>query len=310
MALYLASEGLSWDAAITEFNNYQRAANLAEKTIANREACYRHLAQRSGKRPQEITLQDLQAHLGRPHPRTGERLAQGTLQSERSYFQTFFGWMRDEGYLHASPADRLHKIKMVRRAPRPLRMDQIELMLESGAYSRTRDLIIIAALTGLRIGEIVRLRGEHIDRAGMVIRARRKGGLEHRIAAPPTLMPVLDKYPREGWLFPSPYASKAFPNGGGHILMQSASDSISRALRKAGISDRNITGHSLRHFCATWMLKQGVPIRVIQEHLGHASLATTQLYTQVDVDDLQAAVSVMPEIQSPAQAKRRARIAA
>jgi integrase/recombinase XerD len=310
MALYLASEGLSWDAAIAEFNNYQRAANLAEKTIANREACYRHLANRSGKRPQEITLQDLQAHLGRPHPRTGARLAQGTLQSERSYLQTFYGWLRDEGYLHASPADRLHKIKMVRRAPRPLRMDQIEKMLDSGAYTRTRDIIIIAALTGLRVGEIVRLRGEDIDLEGMVVQSRRKGGLEHRIAVPPTLLPVLARYPRQGWLFPSPYPSKLFPNGGGHILMQSASDSISRALRKAGVTDRNITGHSLRHFCATWMLKQGVPIRVIQEHLGHASLATTQLYTQVDEDDMQQAVSVMPVIDARKQSARRGRLAA
>jgi integrase/recombinase XerD len=144
----------------------------------------------------------------------------------------------------------------------------------------------------------------------MVLTSRRKGGLEHRIAVTPELLPILDKYPDRGWWFPSPYPNKQFPNGGGHILMASASDAISKAIRRAGITDRNLTAHALRHFYATTLLKEGVNIRVVQELLGHASLATTQLYTQVDDDDMQEGVAVLPAIELRAHSGRHGRIAA
>lgn len=268
------------------------------------------LAQRSGKQPGEIVKADLQELLSRPHHRTGRRLAQGTMQSERSYLQCFFAWLRDEGYVKKDPAKRLAKIKMTRRKPRPFRMEQVEAAIDSGAYTRTRDIITICALTGLRIGEVVKIRGEHIDRSGMVLRAVRKGNLHHRIAIGPGLLELVDRYPSEGWWFPSPYKNKLFPNGGGHILMASASDAVSKAIRRAGITDPNLTGHSLRHFYATTLLKRGVNIRTVQELLGHASLATTQLYTEVDDDDMQAAVAVLPPIPIRAHSGRRGRIAA
>lgn len=299
-----------WGALLGEFRNYQYAANLSEKTIQNREECLRLLARRTGSDPLEITRADLQGMLARPHPRTGNRLAQGTMQSERSYFQVFFQWLVDEEYAVANPAARLAKIKMTRRKARPFRLEQVEAMIDSGAYSRTRDIITICALTGLRIGEVVKIRGEDVDPQGMVLASVRKGALEHRIAITPMLAEIVGRYPRRGWWFPSPYASKPFPEGGGHILMRSASDAVSKAIRRAGITDRNLTGHSLRHYCATTMLKAGVPLRVIQEHLGHASLATTQLYTQVDDDDMKRGVAVMPAIPVRKHSQRHARIAA
>lgn len=296
---------MEWHDALREFSSFQSAANLAEKTIRNREASLLLLGRRTGKRPLEISKADLQQHLSRTHPRTGERLKQGTMQSERSYFQTFFGWLCDEGYREDNPAARLPRVKMSRRKPRPLRYQQIEEMLDSGAYRRTRDIITICALTGLRIGEVVRIRGEHIDRDAWVLRAVRKGNLEHRVAITPELAEIVKRYPHDGWWFPSPYKNEQFPNGGGHILMRSASDAVSKAMRRAGISDPNLTGHSLRHFYATTLLRQGVNIRVVQELLGHASLATTQLYTEVLDDEMQTAVAVLPAIATREKSNRR-----
>lgn len=86
--------------------------------------------------------------------------------------------------------------------------------------------------------------------------------------------------------------------------MKSASDRVSRAIRNAGITDRTLTGHSLRHFYATTLLKEGVNIRVVQELLGHASLATTQLYTEVDDDDMRHGVARLPHIPVRAHSSR------
>ncbi len=308
--LYLVDDGLSWDQALKEFADYQYSGRLSEKTIQNREECLRLLARACGKLPLEVTLHDMQAQLSRPHPRTGERLAEGTMRSERSYFQTFYSWLVDEEYLDKSPAVRLRRIKAARRESRALRMDQVDAMLDSGAYTRTRDIIMICALTGLRIGEVVEIRGEDVDRAGMMIKAIRKGNLDHRVPIPESLEPLLERYPERGWWFPSPYKNKRFPNGDGHILMKSASASVGRAIRSAGITDRKLTGHSLRHYLATTMLDEGVPIRVVQETLGHASIATTQLYTRVTDEQVRAGINVVPAIGFREHAHRRARIAA
>jgi integrase/recombinase XerD len=62
---------------------------------------------------------------------------------------------------------------------------------------------------------------------------------------------------------------------------------VRQAVIKAGIK-KNITCHSLRHSCATHMLKNGAPVRHIQEMLGHASLESTQIYTRVTINDLKA----------------------
>lgn len=259
----------------------------------------------SGCGPLEVTEEHLLEALGRCHPRTGRPLAAGTKQSERSYYQTFFTWLHAKGHRPDNPAAGLPKVKQPRRKPRPLRLQQVDAMLDSGAYRRTRDIITIAALSGLRIGEVVKIRGEDVDLEGGILRSVRKGSLEHVIALNVILLDLARTYPREGWWFPSPYKNRQFPDGGGHILMKSASDRVSRAIRNAGITDPNLTAHSLRHFYATTLLKQGVNIRVVQELLGHASLATTQLYTEVDQDDMRAGVATLPPIEQRRSSGRR-----
>lgn len=300
---------MTWDHILAHFAAHQHAAGLSERTIAGREAVLRMLADRSGRGPRQVELVDLLEHLGRPHARSGGQLSPGTKQVERSYLQTWGKWMVDEGYLAHSPAARLPRVKVPRRRPRPLRMEHIDLMLESGAYRRTREIITIAALTGLRVGEVVKIRGEDVDMISGTIRSNRKGGLDHLVWMPADVRAIAETKPTSGWWFPSPYRNEQFPDGGGHILMKSASSRISRVLRRAGIKDPRITGHSLRHFYATTLLREGVKVRVVQEMLGHASLATTQLYLEVTDDEMAAAAQGLPRIDPRAQATRPSRLA-
>lgn len=300
----------AWTLYLELFELEQRSANLAEKTITNRRDLLLTIARMTGKPPTEIQKVDLQRVLDRPHPRTGEPLAAGTKQTERSYMQTFFTWMKEDGYRDDDPAAKLRKVKVPRRKPRPFYRHHVDAMLDSGAYRRTRDIITIAALSGLRIGEIVKIRGEDVDLRAETIRTIRKGGLDHIVALHPVLVELAQRYPRTGWWFPSPYRSKQFPDGGGHIMMKSASDAIAKAIRRAGITDRRLTGHSLRHYYATQLLLEGVQVRVVQEMLGHASLATTQLYTEVTEAQMHDGIQRLPGIEVREHSGRRERLAA
>lgn len=304
--LRIVSAGMEWHEILEEYAEYQRAANIRRKTIRNRQECLLLLAKRCGKSPDQVTERDLQRMLGRPHARTGEDLAAGTKASERSYLRNFFAWMKKQKYRRDNPAKALPKVKIPRRQPRPFHLAQVDAILFSGGYKRTRDLITIAALSGLRIGEIVRIRAEDVDLETGTLTSERKGGYLHTITLHPILLELARSYPRAGWWFPSPYPNREFPNGGGHILMKSASTRISYAIRRAGITDRRLTGHSFRHFCATMMLAEGASIRVVQEILGHASLATTQLYTQVSDQQQRDAIALLPPIAIPTRAHRAA----
>lgn len=202
----------------------------------------------------------------------------------------------EHGTAEEGPSQALNRVKRARRPPRPFRQAQVERLLDGGSYQRTRDIITIAALSGLRIGEIVKIRGEDADLEVAELHSIRKGGLNHVVPMHPVLQELARSYPRTSWWFPSPTSNKKFPDGGGHILMKSASARVSYAIRQAGIPGGRLTGHSLRHYFATTMLANGVNIRVVQEALGHASLATTQLYTEVTPEQLHEGVAVLPDL--------------
>jgi integrase/recombinase XerD len=275
----------------------QRAAGLAVRTIANREQCLRELAEFVGWRtPPQLDTFDLVMFLDRPNRRTGQPLAPGTKQVERSYLQTAWRFMVDEGYTATDAARRLRKVKVPRRKARPLRLEHIAAMLAARIAQSTADLIAVAAMTGLRVGEVVRIRGEDVDRITWTLRSVRKGGVDMLIKLSSGMIELAKRMPTAGWWFPSDYPNAAFPTGGGHILMKSASTRISIVLRKVGIRDPKITGHSLRHFYACYLLANGAPIRVVQEMLGHASLATTQLYTEVTDEQIAEATELIPTI--------------
>lgn len=296
----------TWTTTLDQFDIYQRAAGLRPKTLANRRDSLTLLASRSGRELADISRGDLLEMLTRANPRTGVEISPGTKASERSTYQVFFAWAKEEKLRKGDPAKALPKVKIPRRKPRPLRQAQIEDILRCGIYKRTRDIVTIAALSGLRLGEIVKIRGEEYDPRSGTLRTIRKGGLEQIIVLHPLLVELAREYPPRGWWFPSPAKNREFPAGGGHILMRSASDRISIAIGKAGITDTRLTAHSLRHFFATILLAEGVSIRVVQEMLGHASLATTQMYTEVTEAQEYAAVVKLPRIERPTSAARMA----
>ena len=130
---------------------------------------------------------------------------------------------------------------------------------------------------GLRISEATRLEISAIDRANLVLRIVGKGNKERLVPLP---QPVLDELghlwlghhdPR--WLFPN-------RRGDAPLNTQVLSDTFAAAVVAAGIR-RDVTPHALRHSYATRLIENGVDIRVVQILLGHASIASTAIYTHL-----------------------------
>jgi site-specific recombinase XerD len=137
---------------------------------------------------------------------------------------------------------------------------------------------MMAYSSGLRVGELVMLKKEHIDFDRKVILIRSGKGRKDRFTilsgrAAKFIKEYCGLYKIESWLFPGRPEKK-------HISIRSAQNIFEKAMRHAEIS-KALSIHSLRHTFATHLLEAGTDVKYIQELLGHASLKTTQRYTHV-----------------------------
>lgn len=263
------------------FADYQRAGNRAPRTISTRASILRCFARRQGTTLLEATVFDLRREVGRPD------LAPSSRASTRATFLAFYGFLHAEGIRADNPALRLPVVKVPKHRPRPYTQQQIDAMLSTGAYRRTRAMILLAAYQGLRASEIAAVHADDIDLDAGTLKVLGKGG---RIDYLPlhTVIRDLASTMGGGWWFP------ARRGRDGHIKGQSVSDLLHDARERAGIVDRRLTGHSLRHSFGTELVRRGANIRAVQELMRHSSLSTTQRYTQVLDDDRRAALAVLP----------------
>lgn len=192
--------------------------------------------------------------------------------------RSWFRWLRQSGHRDDDPLADLKAPRVPRRHPRPIATTHLEHLLSIRMKRRTRMMILLAAYEGLRVHEIAKMRPEHVDEAAGALFVVGKGGVERDLPLHEAVLDALVYMPRRGWWFPAYKPNELFPRGGGHILPRSVSTVISDTMARAGVPG---SAHSLRHWFATALLTEGADTRTVQELLGHASLATTQIYTEV-----------------------------
>ena len=180
-----------------------------------------------------------------------------------------------------------------RSLPTVLSRREVAAVLERAGSPRDRALLMLAYAAGLRASEIVALRPEDVDPDRRLLHVRRgKGGkdrvvmLSERALAAVEAYRELESSPR--WLFPG-----AVP--GRHLSASTAQRAYARARDAAGIT-RPGGIHTLRHSFATHLLERGTSLRHIQKLLGHASLATTQIYTHVSSGEIAAIESPLDDL--------------
>jgi site-specific recombinase XerD len=161
-------------------------------------------------------------------------------------------------------------------------------LLSSRSYRALRNLALIDLLfaTGIRVGEASALNVEDFLLTESVFRVQGKGGRDRLafVVDKKTVRIQLEHLEARSQILTDSRA--LFLNSAGQRLStQGMANIISQFRRDAGI-ERNVTPHMLRHTVATLLLRNGVDIRVVQEFLGHASIATTQRYTHIAKEHL------------------------
>ena len=275
------------------FADYQLSGNRAKRTIKTRASILRGLASRQDTTLLDATVFHLRRDIGR------EGIAASTKASTRGVFLVFYTFLHGEGIRDDNPALRLPVVKVPPHRPRPYTQEQIDLLLSTGAYKRTRAMILLAAYQGLRASEVAAVHADDIDLASNTIKVLGKGGRTDYLPLHPVIRDLTPTM-SDGWWFP------ARRGAAGHIRGQSVSDLLTHARERAGIVDKRLTGHSLRHAFGTELVRGGANIRAVQELMRHSSLQTTQRYTEVLDDDRIEALSVLPVRDVPIRSGRRA----
>lgn len=196
-----------------------------------------------------------------------------------SHLREFYGWGVLFGWYASSPMAHLRRPREPKRAPRPVTDAELARALELSPEP-WRTGVLLAAYGGLRCCEIAALTRAEVTEAH--IRVTGKGGHIRMVDTAPLLWQLLEHRP-PGLLVP----------GRRGQFKRLATAQRSHWLR-IGMPD--ITLHRFRHWFATTLLTAGADIRVVQELMGHASLATTQLYTAVVDSRRRAAVRLLPEM--------------
>lgn len=279
--------------AIEMFVDFQRAQNLAATTIRNRRSILTTFARKTGVLV-ECDVFTLRRYIGREDDVTA-----GTRRTERGALAAFYAFLHAEGLRVDNPATKLPVVRVAKGEPRPFTHGQVDAMLNSGAYTRTRAMILLGYHQGFRVSSIARVHGHDIDRVSSKIRTIGKGGKDRMLPLHPVIAELSLSMPPDDWWFPARH-------GDGHVHPASVTDLITKAKVRAGILDPRLTPHSLRHAFGTDLVENEVDIRVVQELMMHESLSTTQIYTGVSERRKQAGILMLPSRAIPERSGRRA----
>ncbi|HAV64267.1 MAG TPA: integrase [Verrucomicrobiales bacterium] len=235
-------------------------------------------------------------------------LGRAAIQLRFSSLRTFYRFLIRRGDLEASPVRGISLPKLAKRLPKFLTIEQMKALLDAPlkplsmpkpdqkkagrpikAATCYRDVAILETIysCGLRISELCALRVGDIDFSEQLVRVLGKGRKERQVPiGEPALKAILsywsfhDGAPGAGDPVFQDASKEGQPLKPRHIQQR-----LKRHLAAAGL-DPNLTPHKLRHSYATHLLNAGADLRSVQELLGHAHLATTQVYTHVTTDRL------------------------
>lgn len=242
----------------------------------------------------DIRLTDLRAYLAELDARGSAR---STLARRSASIRGFFGWATHTGRLAADPSLRLVAPKKIKTLPGVLKQNEARDLLDVAAIAsddddpvhvRDRAILELMYASGIRVGELVGLDVDDVDLNERTARVIGKGDKERTV---PFGIPAADAM-REWVQSARPKVARAgsgpamfLGRRGGRIDPRTVRESVHRML--AHVPDAPDLGpHGLRHSAATHLLEGGADLRMVQELLGHASLATTQVYTHVSVERL------------------------
>ncbi len=293
----VAGAGLAYGAAVEDLLAW---LSIEKGRSRNTISAYRADLQRlgdalqdAGIEPLAATHTDLAAYLARL-AEEGRSIA--TLRRHTASLRQLYGFLVAEGRLERDPTADLRPPRERRAAPEALTRDEI-LALLGAVRTPTplglRDRLIVELLyaSGLRVSELADLELRHVDLEERMLLVRGKGDKERRVPFGNAARAAIGNWLTDGR--PALVRDRAVPflvvnHRGGRISRQAIHTVVKTAGERAGLA-REVGPHALRHSFATHLLAGGCDLRVLQEMLGHASVATTQIYPHVSADQLREA---------------------
>jgi integrase/recombinase XerD len=281
---------------VESFVDYLRSeCHLAENTVAAYHRDVRRFYSWLGaRRVGQLSIQELADYAGWLHQR---RLAPASIARHLASLRIFFRYLQLEGLLRDNLAELLGSQKLWQRVPHVLTPGMVERLLESPArgepgWRRDRALLELLYATGCRASEVSHLQMQDVHLDEGYCRCRGKGNKERMVPLGRRAIGAVRDYltherpsmvaqrsPAPKWLLVS--------RRGFRLRRERIWELFKRYAARAGLA-AEMSPHTLRHSFATHLLAGGADLRQVQEMLGHASIATTQIYTHVDPARLKA----------------------
>ena len=213
-------------------------------------------------------------------------LAPSTVARKASALRQFYGFLLDEGLRDDDPSPALPRPAARRPLPKILSHSEVEALFaraeleaESDRPESLRLLALLELLygSGLRATELVSLPLASVPRDAPFLTVIGKGGQQRMVPISGRAKHALSR-----WLAVRPEGRFLFPSRGKHLTRIRLFQLLKELAARAGLDPAKLSPHVLRHAFATHLLEGGADLRVLQTLLGHADIATTQIYTHVD----------------------------
>ena len=294
-----AARGGDWIEAFLEMMAAERAAAANTlKAYARDLEDLRTFLIRRGRDLAEAGAEDLEAYLG---DLSSRGLSSATAARRRSAARQFYRFVQEEGWRTEDPTARTLAPKRGRPLPKVLTRDEARRLIEAAeardgaAGARLGAMVEILYASGLRVSELVALPLAPFVQDAEYLIVKGKGGKERLAPLSATAREAVRRYlaVRPGFL---PSGAKAsawlFPSRGrsGRLTARRVAQLLDEAAVAAGLDPEKVSPHVLRHAFASHLLEGGADLRVVQTLLGHADIATTQIYTHVAQDRLREVV--------------------
>lgn len=247
---------------------------------------------RRGRDAAAATADDLRTYLA---ALDASGMSARTAARRLSALRQFHRFLLDEGVRSDDPTATLDSPKLGRPLPKVVAEDEVKRLIDAAAARGGFEGLRLVALleliygTGLRVSELVGLPLSALHRDAPVLLVRGKGDKERLVPLTAAAVAAVSAFRVERdrrmagrsspWLFPSSGRS-------GHLTRHRFAQSLKDLAVEAGLDPRRLSPHVLRHAFATHLIDHGADLRSVQQMLGHADIATTQIYTHVAQDRL------------------------
>lgn len=214
-----------------------------------------------------------------------------------SGIRSFYRFLVYQRYIEQDPSELLEQPHIEHHLPAVLTLEEIDAImasidLSSNEGHRNRAMLEMLYGSGLRVSELTELKlsNMYLDEGYMLING--KGSKQRLVPISPVAKKWFEywKEERAHWRIDAKATDYAFVNRYGRPLTRAMVFTIIKRLVEAAGIHKVVSPHTLRHSFATHLLQNGADLRIIQQLLGHESLATTELYTHINVQDLREAI--------------------